>query len=294
MTAPPGTPSSGCETPDEARNRIDAEHHVDLRHSALLAAALFLSFGGGGATLLWLALHGGSAPQSDVEVARMWPAVFLLVAAVVTPCTVLLSLKTRTREAQMRERETEQLNATVADISDQTLGRLISFNFQLMNRFIGVALSQARAAFAFCVIAASVALMVLLGGTSVVLVAAATGTQVAVAVLTAVGTSLSGFVAHTFQRQYSAATRQMNFYYGQPLVHCYLLHAEWLAQRDVREEKNKLVDATLEAGREAQVHLLDLLRKHPRETPSSAAHRPTNGALSAVSGQFNPTPDPRL
>ena len=90
-------------------------------------------------------------------------------------------------------------------------------------------MSQARAAFAFCVIAASVALMVLLGGTSVVEAAAATGTQVAVAALTAVGTMLSGFVAHTYQRQYSAATRQMNFYYGQPLVHCYLLHAEWLA-----------------------------------------------------------------
>jgi hypothetical protein len=85
----------------------------------------------------------------------------------------------------------------------------------------------------------------------------------------------------------------MNFYYGQPLVHCYLLHAEWLAQRDVRGEKSKLVDATLEAGRDAQVHLLDLLRKHPGRTKSSAVGHPANAALSAASVPFIPTPDPR-
>lgn len=61
-------------------------------------------------------------------------------------------------------------------------------------------------------------------------------------------------------------SKQMSYYYGQPLVHCYLLHAEWLAERyekkadlthlwEVREE---LLRSVLHASNNAQNHLLDL------------------------------------
>jgi len=119
-------------------------------------------------------------------------------------------------------------------------------------------------AYDFCVVASSAGLLVLLGGTAATLAApSATGIQVTVAALTTIGTMLSGYIAYTFQRQYAEATRQMSFYYGQPLVHCYLLHAEWLAQRNIKgqseTEKAHLVSATLAAGRFAQRHLAALL-----------------------------------
>jgi hypothetical protein len=252
-------------SPDEARHRIKAEHRVDVRHSALLAAALFLSFSAGGGALLWLALYRAPITLAEVEMAQLWPAVLLLAAAVLCPCAVLLTQKARTREAQRRQREVEQLDTVVADIPDTTLGQLISFNFQLVDRFVGVALTQGRGAYTFCAIATGAALMVLLGGITAVLAADATAAQVSVAALTAAGTMTSGYIANTFQRQYAAAARQMSFYYGQPLVHCYLLHAEWLAQRNEREEKNKLIGATLQAASSAQTHLLDLLQDRRRD-----------------------------
>jgi hypothetical protein len=58
----------------------------------------------------------------------------------------------------------------------------------------------------------------------------------------------------------------MEYYYGQPLVHCYLLHAEWLAERAGVDDDElasalylKLMNDTLGAGKFAQKHLSDLL-----------------------------------
>jgi hypothetical protein len=58
----------------------------------------------------------------------------------------------------------------------------------------------------------------------------------------------------------------MSYYYGQPLVHCYLLHAEWLAERFEKDADpnarwtmhHDLIRAALNAGNNAQNHLLDL------------------------------------
>jgi hypothetical protein len=61
-------------------------------------------------------------------------------------------------------------------------------------------------------------------------------------------------------------SKQMSYYYGQPLVHCYLLHAEWLGKRFEEdadsanrwEVRHELIRAVLDAGQNAQDHLLDL------------------------------------
>jgi hypothetical protein len=58
----------------------------------------------------------------------------------------------------------------------------------------------------------------------------------------------------------------MSYYYGQPLVHCFLLHAEWLASEASEDVTNtekvrlmeKVVDASIKAGADAQSHLLKI------------------------------------
>jgi len=72
----------------------------------------------------------------------------------------------------------------------------------------------------------------------------------------------------------------MSYYYGQPLVHCYLLHAEWLGNRFERDADpdhrwqihQELIQAVLDAGRNAQNHLLDLqLEVEKAAAPATAA-----------------------
>ena len=259
---------------DKARRLVDEECAIDRRHAQLLASVLFIVLGGVAGGLIWIAALGLPEPLRRLDTSGLWPALFLVVAAVGAPIGVLQSQKYRARQAERSQREI----ARIAELSihikkDDALADLLSFNFELMDRFVGVALTQARMAYNSCLVASSAGLMVLLGGTAAALASEQTGTQVTVAALTAVGTTLAGFIARTFQIQYGAATRQLNFYYGQPLVHCYLLHAEWLAQRDLNQEKRLLVEATLEAGRCAQLFLVDMLRtgRVGRSGKSSAA-----------------------
>jgi hypothetical protein len=71
----------------------------------------------------------------------------------------------------------------------------------------------------------------------------------------------------------------MSYYYGQPLVHCYLLHAEWLAERFsedaepsfVSSTRRELIRAALNASRQAQDHLLDLQRATSSIRPTGTA-----------------------
>jgi len=56
----------------------------------------------------------------------------------------------------------------------EALGKLISFNFRLMDRFVAVARGQAKAAYFFCAASASAALLVLLAGTTTLIAAATT------------------------------------------------------------------------------------------------------------------------
>ena len=284
----------------KAHDRVQADLKADKSHANWLAAILAVVLAGAAVGLLWIGIAGVPQPLERLDASGLWPALFLLVAAVVAPTAILFSQKYRGRQAQQSQREIERLAELSIHIEkDEALADLLSFNFELMDRFVGVALTQARAAYAFCAVASSAALLVLLGGTAAVLSASGTGTQVTVAALTGVGTLLSGFIAHTFQRQYAAATRQMSFYYGQPLVHCYLLHAEWLAQREADEEKTELVAATLEAGRFAQLHLADLLQRVPtargtgRTAPGTVAALLDETLMPETVAQVRPGPPSR-
>ena len=136
----------------------------------------------------------------------------------------------RKRQKQFKQ-ECEQLDRIVDEIQNPALGKLVSFNFRLTDRFISVALGQAGASFLACSVAASAALLVLLAGAATVLTVDSGRARLTVGLLTAAGTTLSGYLSVTFVHTFEMTSRQMSYYYGQPLVHCYLLHAEWLAAR---------------------------------------------------------------
>jgi hypothetical protein len=109
-------------------------------------------------------------------------------------------------------------------------------------------------------------LLVLLVGATTVLAVQGIAGQIIAGALTAVGAALSSYLSVTFLRTFQMTSKQMSYYYGQPLVHCYLLHAEWLGERFEQDAdptnrwkmRHQLIRATLDASRNAQDHLLDL------------------------------------
>jgi hypothetical protein len=99
---------------------------------------------------------------------------------------------------------------------------------------------------------------------------------------------------------------QMSYYYGQPLVHCYLLHAEWLASEagehlddagKIRLQE-KVIEASLKAAADAQGHLLSM--QMPRsegvaqgqsrtgQTRSRSRHRCSHPGPRRPEGQRRP------
>jgi hypothetical protein len=210
-------------------------------------------------------------------------AAFFLIAAVGVPW--IMHRQEEIRERQWRESRSEcrRLASIAHRIKDEALGELVSFNFRMMERFITVAIDQARSAYNACTVAATAALLVLLvGATAVVTIGNATA-QITAGVLTAIGAALSSYHSITFLRTFQMTSKQMSYYYGQPLVHCYLLHAEWLGERfeeDADPEnrwkiRHQLIRATLEASQNAQRHLLDLqLGTRGATTPTGAFFGP--------------------
>jgi hypothetical protein len=173
---------------------------------------------------------------------------------------------THARRWRRRRRESLELAQVAGRITDRALGELLVFNFRLMDRFVAIAIDQARAAYLACSAAATVTLLVLLVGATLAVTAGDRAGQIVVGSLTAVGAALSSFLSVTFLQTFKLTSQQMSYYYGQPLVHCYLLHAEWLGERFGRDAdpaqrwkmQQELIRATLDAGRNAQDHLLDL------------------------------------
>jgi hypothetical protein len=132
-------------------------------------------------------------------------------------------------------------------------------------------------------------LLVLIAGASVAIGSPATSAKATAAALATVGTVLSGFLTRTFLSAYQMTSLQMSYYYGQPLVHCYLLHAEWLASEAGEHLddagkiglREKVIEASLKAAADAQGHLLSM------QMPRSKGR----GSRS-VPHRANPQPEP--
>jgi hypothetical protein len=144
--------------------------------------------------------------------------------------------------------------------------RLAWFNLKQLRTFTAIAQRQTRMSYYASITAAAVAFLVLTSGAAVAICLPTTAAKITAGTLATVGTVLSGFLAKTFLRAYQMASRQMSYYYGQPLVHCYLLHAEWLAletgERFGGEAElhlwHEVINASIKASAHAQDHLLSM------------------------------------
>lgn len=191
---------------------------------------------------------------------------FLLVAAVVAPMIIFGLHRARQRRWERRERECRELAHIAKTIKDPALGDLVTFNFRLMDRFFAVAIAQSRTSYLACLGAATAGLLVLLVGATTALTVHGLASQITAGALTAVGAGVGSYLSVSFLRPFEMTSRQMSYYYGQPLVHCYLLHAEWLGERFEEDAdpanrwkvRHELIRAALRASQNAQDHLLDL------------------------------------
>ncbi|MGC1283158.1 MAG: hypothetical protein WA895_09520 [Streptosporangiaceae bacterium] len=177
------------------------------------------------------------------------------------------------REDGLRTEETDScaddcgdLYWALSKVKDDTLRGLAWVNFKQLRTFTVIAQRQTRMSYYASITAAAVAFLVLTSGAAVAIGLPTTAAKITAGTLATVGTVLSGFLAKTFLKAYQMASRQMSYYYGQPLVHCYLLHAEWLAleagERFGGEAElhlwHEVIDASIKASAHAQDHLLSM------------------------------------
>jgi hypothetical protein len=267
---------------------------VIKRQPGLELLFLPLALGLGAATLGFGAIYlDRRQPATQLGTVVFLLAAFLVVAAVFAPFITLSMRRAAGRRRELSAREQSEIEEATRRIkNDEALGKLITFNFRLMDRFIDVALGQAKAAYTFCAISASAALLVLLTGTAALIQPGSITSRVTISVLSIAGAALSGFISITFMKTFAMTARQLSYYYGQPLVHCYLLHAEWLANRaaehatpDAKRFDEALIHATIQASRDAQRHLLDLLEDRPpaRENDEAPAPSATGASFNGVS-----------
>lgn len=217
---------------------------------------------------------------------------FFFIASFVIPMGV-------TREVRLEREESGHCDADYQDLEgalsghgqkgrQETLKDLTLANFKQMRSFSVIAQRQARMSYYASLLGAGVSLLVLVGGAAVAVGQPSVAGKVSAGSLAVLGTALSAFLARTFIRTYDMGVRQMSFYYGQPLVHCYLLHAEWLAlmapdqfgQQAKLDMWQEVVQASIRASGRAQHHLLTL-REHESWSPT-APRCPALRARAAV------------
>jgi hypothetical protein len=191
--------------------------------------------------------------------------------------------------------ETEREALELEHAGGDALGPFMAFSHRQMTRFECVALAQAKVSHAASLLAAALGFVVLIVGAWVTFTRGSVDDTVTGAVMTGVGTALSGFLSITFLRTFRITSEQMSYYYGQPLVNCYLLHAERLLERcgldlgadQRREDVQEVIRTILDAAIAAQSHLLDrdarrtARRRRLRQIPQPRIDHPSpplNGA----------------
>ena len=246
--------------------------------AGLLSAMLLLvavGATGGGVWLLQSHADSGLVPAAFVT------GVFFFISSVVVPLGVWRESGFEAEEKENCERDFRDLFWALGGIGDRALRGLAWMNFKQLRTFTAIAQRQARMSYYASLVAASISLLTLVSGAAVAIGLPAPTAKLTVSALATVGSVLSGFLAKTFLESYQMASRQMSYYYGQPLVHCYLLHAQWLASEahghsgDKAELSlwEKVVDASITASASAQAHLLSMQESDPsRRGAGSARH----------------------
>jgi Cyanobacterial TRADD-N associated 2-Transmembrane domain len=223
---------------------------------------------------------------------------FFFIFSVVVPLGILRESGFAAEEKENCRKESWDLLWALGNIEDGVLQRLAWVNFRQLRAFTAIAQRQARMSYYASLAAAAIALLTLAAGAALAIGLSATTGKVAAGVLATVGSVFSAFLVKTFLKSYDMASRQMSYYYGQPLVHCYLLHAQWLAsqtsqysadQEELRLWK-KVVDASIKASASAQDHLLSMQEV---DTAKRAHDQPRRRKLPRLgqASQQPPMPD---
>jgi hypothetical protein len=257
--------------------------------AVLLGLALF-AVAAGAALGDWEDLPAGPGGSGWLSPVAFVISAFALISSVAVPLGILRESGLRADDEWKCERDCNQLDMALGRIGDKTLSGLARANFKQMRTFTVIAQRQARMSFYASLTASGIALFILIAGAAAANGLTATPAKITAGSLAAAGAALSGFLAKTFLNSYSMAARQMSYYYGQPLVHCYLLHAEWLmsvAEKSSGDQATfrlwqQIIEASLKAGTVAQDHLLSMqagAAAAPVTTPRTArlAAAPVSG-----------------
>ena len=253
--------------------------------AAALAAMCLATLGGG----VWLITQ---RPNSGLALAAFVTSAFFFLAAVIVPLGMAREIRLEREEVDNCHADCEDLESALpgdtAHRLQQSLKHLTVANFKQMRTFTAIAQRQARMSYYASLLGAGLSLLVLLAGAALAIEVPSVAGKIAAGSLAAVGTALSAFLSKTFLRAYDMGLRQMSYYYGQPLVHCYLYHAEWLTllpppgidDHTRRELYQEVVRASLQASANAQHHLLSLREHDPwghrgfhRRSPSAPVGR---------------------
>jgi hypothetical protein len=91
-------------------------------------------------------------------------------------------------------------------------------------------------------------LVVVGAGVCVVILSNSSSTKYAAAGITAIGAATGGYISKTYLTVQQNATRQMNYYFRQPLVQSYLLQSERLIHGAGGGNSAKLVESLVQAN----------------------------------------------
>ena len=251
--------------------------------ASLISAPLILiavAAAAGGLALARSPASGWLAPAAFVTSA------FFFISSAIVPLGIIRESAVDKAEKDNCQKDCEDLYWALDCISDRTLKGLAWVNFKQLRIFTVIAQKQARMSYYASLTAAAMSLLVLIAGAAVAIGSPATsakataGAQATAGALATVGTLLSAFLARTFLSAYQMTSRQMSYYYGQPLVHCYLLHAQWLASEASEQLgdagklrlREKVIEASLKAAADAQCHLLSMQMPGPSENRTRPDH----------------------
>ena len=298
-----GDQSAGSGRPGNNASREPLPLAAKVLSTALFSVSIVT--GGGG---VWLLME---RPSAGLALAAFVTSAFFFLATVVVPLGMAREIRLEREEARNCQADCQDLDHALPSDStqylQQSLKHLTVANFKQMRTFTGIAQRQARMSYYASLLGASLSLLVLLAGAAAAIGVPTLAGKVAAGSLAAVGTALSAFLSKTFLRAYDMGLRQMSYYYGQPLVHCYLYHAEWLTllappeigEQAKREMWQEVVRASLRASANAQHHLLSLREhdpwggRHGRSfrqltSPPGLGHVPPVGTPGLHDGFMNP------
>jgi hypothetical protein len=283
---PPSLVHPGKKPPVEAGRWLST-----LLPLSLLAMAVATTAGG----ILLFRSHADSALAPAAFVAGP----FFLLSSAAVQLGVARERRLEKAEDQACREDCRDLFWTLNEIEDRTLKGLAWVNYKQLRGFIGIAQRQARVSFYASLATAAASLLVLTSIAAVALGLPSTTAKVTAGLLATAGSALSSYLAKTFLTSYQMASIQMSYYYGQPLVHCYLLLADWLAvegREEFGKEEGRLllrevIDASVKAAADAQHHLLSM-QEHGLDGRSTKSVRrpgtPRRGQAPRVPHTFGP------